>query len=131
MKKSRWTFPVVVTAAILGLQTLGLWGVAVVFIIDTFTEPSNSLAGAIFLDIMIVASASAMSFAIVWFLRGVSSTRSAIIVWQMTLIGIGIASAQGAEPRWELALALVVPATVVTIFMLFNRDISGHLDPDA
>jgi hypothetical protein len=131
VKKSRWTFPVMVTAAILGLQTLGLWGVAVVFIIDTFTEPSNSLAGAIFLDIMIVASAAAMSAAIVWFLRGVSSTRSAIIVWQMTLIGIGIASAQGAEPRWELALALVVPATVVTIFMLFNRDISRHLDPDA
>lgn len=120
-----------VTAAILGLQTLGLWGVGVVFIIDTFTEPSNSLAGAIFLDIMIVASAAAMSLAVVWFLRGVSSTRSAIIVWQMTLIGIGIASAQGAEPRWELALALVVPATVVTIFMLFKRDISRHLDPDA
>ena len=131
MKKSRWTFPVLVTAAILGLQTLGLWGVAVVFIIDTFTEPSNSLAGAIFLDIMIVASAAAMSLAIVWFLRGVSSTRSAIIVWQMTLIGIGIASAQGAEPRWELALALIVPATVVTVLMLFNSDISRHLDPDA
>jgi hypothetical protein len=131
VKKSRWTFPVMVTAAILGLQTLGLWGVGVVFIIDTFTEPSNSLAGAIFLDIMIVASAAAMSLAVVWFLRGVSSTRSAIIVWQMTLIGIGIASAQGAEPRWELALALVVPATVVTIFMLFKRDISRHLDPDA
>jgi hypothetical protein len=131
VKKSRWTFPVLVTAAILGLQTLGLWGVAVVFIIDTFTEPSNSLAGAIFLDIMIVASAAAMSLAIVWFLRGVSSTRSAIIVWQMTLIGIGIASAQGAEPRWELALALIVPATVVTVLMLFNSDISRHLDPDA
>jgi len=131
VKKSRWTFPVMVTTAILGLQTLGLWGVAVVFIIDTFTEPSNSLAGAIFLDIMIVGSAAAMSFAIVWFLRGVSSTRSAIIVWQMTLIGIGIASAQGAEPRWELALALIVPATVVTVLMLFNREISRHLDPDA
>ena len=131
MKKSRWTFPIVVTAAILGLQTLGLWGVGVVFIIDTITEPSNSLAGAIVLDIMIVASAAAMSAAIVWFLRGVSSTRSAIIVWQMTLIGIGIASAQGTEPRWELALALIVPATVVTVVMLFNRDISRHLDPDA
>lgn len=119
-----------VTAAILGLQTLGLWGVAVVFIIDTFTEPSNSLAGAIFLDLMIVASAAAMSAAIVWFLRGVSSTRSAIIVWQMTFIGIGIASAQGTEPRWELALALIVPATVVTVLMLFNREISRHLDPD-
>lgn len=130
MKKSRWTFPIVVTAAILGLQTLGLWGVGVIFIIDTITQPSNSLAGAIFLDIMIVASAAAMSAAIVWFLRGASSTRSAIIVWQMTVIGIGIASAQGTEPRWELALALIVPATVVTVLMLFNRDVSRHLNPE-
>lgn len=131
MSKSRWTFPIVVTAAILGLQTLGLWGVGVIFIIDTITQPSNSLAGAIFLDIMIVASAAAMSAAIVWFVRGASSTRSAIIVWQMTVIGIGIASAQGTEPRWELALALIVPATVVTVLMLFNRDVSRHLNPDA
>ncbi len=130
MSKSRWTFPVVVTAAILGLQTLGLWGVGVIFIIDTITQPSNSLAGAIFLDIMIVASAAAMSAAIVWFVRGASSTRSAIIVWQMTVIGIGIASAQGTEPRWELALALIVPATVVTVLMLFNRDVSRHLNPE-
>jgi hypothetical protein len=130
VKKSRWTFPIMVTAAILGLQTLGLWGVGVVFVIDTITAPSNSLAGAIFLDIMIVASAAAMSAAIVWFLRGVSSTRSAIIVWQMTVIGIGIASAQGTEPRWELALALIVPATVVTVLMLFNRDVSRHLNPE-
>jgi hypothetical protein len=131
VKKSRWTFSIVVTAAILGLQTLGLWGVGVVFIIDTFTEPANSLAGAIFLDIMIVASAAAMSVAIVWFLRGVSSTRSAIIVWQMTLIGIGIASAQGTEPQWELAVGLIVPAAVVTVFMLFSREVSRHLDSDA
>ena len=131
MKKSRWTFPILATAAILGFQTLGLWGVGVFFVIETFTKPSNSFAGAIFLDIMIVASAAAMSAAIVWFLRGVSSTRSAIIVWQMTVIGIGIASAQGTEPQWGLALMLIVPATIVTIFMLFNREVSRHLDPDA
>ena len=131
MKKSRWTFPILATAAILGFQTLGLWGVGVFFVIETFTKPSNSLAGAIFLDIMIVASAAAMSAAIVWFLRGVSSTRSAIIVGQMTVIGIGIASAQGTEPQWGLALTLIVPATIVTIFMLFNREVSRHLDPDA
>ncbi|MDP4586105.1 MAG: hypothetical protein NWS64_02250 [Microbacteriaceae bacterium] len=128
MKKSGWAWPVVATAAIL---ILGLWGVGVVFIIDTITQPANSLAGAIFLDILIVLSAAAMSVAVVWFLRGVSSTRSAIIVWQMTVIGIGIASAQGGEPRGELAVALIAPATVVTILMLFNRDISRHLEPDA
>jgi len=131
MKNSRWTLPVVVTAAILTLQTLGLWGVGVVFVFDTFTEPAHSLAGAVFLDLMIVASAGAMSVAIVWFLRGISSTRSAIIVWQMTVIGIGIASAQGTESRWGLAVALIVPAAIVTFLMLFNREISRHLDPDA
>jgi hypothetical protein len=131
VNKSRWAFPLVATTAILAIQTVGLWGVAVFFIIDTFTEPANSLAGAIFLDIMIVASAVAMSFVTVWFVRGVSSTRSAIIVWQMTVVGIGIASAQGTEPRWELAIGMIVPAAVVTIFMLYSREVSRHLSSDA
>jgi len=131
VSKSRWAFPVVATAAILAIQTVGMWIVAGVFVIDTFTEPANSLAGAIFLDIMIIASAVAMALVTVWFLRGVSSTRSAIIVWQMTLIGIGIASAQGAESRWELAVGLIVPAALVTVVMLYNRDVSRHLSPDA
>ena len=131
MSKSRWAFPVVATAAILAIQTVGLWVVAVIFVLDTITEPANSVAGAIFLDIMIIASAVAMVLVTVWFLRGVSSTRSAVIVWQMTLIGIGIASAQGAEPRWELAVGLIVPAALVTVFMLFNRDVSRHLSSDA
>lgn len=131
MKNIRWSFPIAVTALILTLQTLGLWGVGVLFVIETVTEPANSLAGAIFLDILIFASAAAMSVAVVWFLRGVSSTRSAIIVWQMTVIGIGIASAQGTEPQWGLGIVLIAPATVVTIFMLFNRKVSQHLDSDA
>gem|GEM_PF-2017012 len=124
------SFAVFAIVAIVSLQTLGLWVVSGVFVYDTATQPSNSLAGAIFLDVMIILSAAAMSFATVMFVRGRSSTRSAMIVWQMTVIGIGIASAQGTEPRWDLAALLIVPAAVVTALLLFSRDVSRHLESD-
>jgi hypothetical protein len=124
------SFAVFAIVAIVTLQTLGLWVVTGVFVYDTVTQPSNSLAGAIFLDVMIFLSAAAMSIATVMFVRGRSSTRSAIIVWQMTVIGIGIASAQGAEPRWDLAALLIAPAAVVTALLLFSRDVSRHLESD-
>ena len=125
------SFAVFVTAAIVALQTLALWVVSGVFVYDTATQPSNSLAGAIFLDALIVLSAAAMSVATVMFARGRSSTRSAIIVWQMMVIGIGIASAQGVESRWDVAALLIVPAASVTVLLLFSREVSRHLDPDA
>ena len=131
MRNFRPTFPLITVTAIVALQTIGLWIVAGVFVFDTITQPSNSLAGAIFLDVMIVASAVVMSAVVVWFIRGNSSTRSGIIVWQMTVIGIGIASAQGDEPRLDVALGLIVPATIVTIFMLGSREVSRHLAADA
>jgi len=119
------------TIGIVALQTLGLWVVSALFIYDTATQPSNSLAGAIFLDALIVLSGAAMSIATIMFARGRSSTRSAIIVWQMTVIGIGIASAQGVEPRWDVAALLIVPAATVTVLLLFSREVSRHLDSNA
>ena len=125
------SFAVLAIAASLSLQTIGLWVVSGVFVYDTATQPSNSLAGAVFLDVLIVVSAAAMSLATIMFVRGRSSTRSAIIVWQMTVIGIGIASAQGDEPRWDFAAMLIVPAATVAVLLLFNREVSRHLDTDA
>lgn len=125
------SFAVLAIAAILSLQTIGLWVVSGVFVYDTATQPSNSLAGAVFLDVLIVVSAAAMSVATIMFVRGRSSARSAIIVWQMTVIGIGIASAQGAEARWDVGALLIVPAAAVTVLLLFSREVSRHLDTDA
>jgi len=125
------SFAVLAITVIVSLQTLALWFVSGVFVYDTATQPSNSLAGAIFLDVLIVVSAAAMSLATIMFVRGRSSTRSAIIVWQMTVIGIGIASSQGIEPRWEIAALLIMPAAVVTSLLLFSRGVSRRLDPDS
>lgn len=125
------SFAVLAITVIVSLQTLALWVVSGVFVYDTATQPSNSLAGAIFLDVMIVLSAAAMSVATVMFVRGRPATRSAIIVWQMTVIGIGIASAQGVEPRGDVAALLIAPATAVTGLLLFSPTVSRHLDADA
>ena len=131
MKNFRPTFPLVSVTAIIALQALGLWVVAGVFVLETVTQPSNSLAGAIFLDFLIVVSAAAISLVVVLFVRGVSATRSAIVFSQMTIVGIGIASAQGDQPRWDVSLALIIPAALATIFMLGSREVSRHLAPDA
>lgn len=131
MARVRLSPVIVVTTAVLVLQTIAMWGISAVFIWDTATMPSTSLGGALFLDVLVVLAAAAMTVAIVMFLRRVAATRSAIVVWQMTVIGIGIASAQGVEPRWDIALALIVPAAVVTIFVLFHRELSRHFDPHA
>ncbi len=128
ISKSPAVFTVV---AITALHTVALWAAAALFVYDTATQSANSLGGAIFLDSFLVLSAVAMSVVTVLFVRGRSSTRSAMIVWQMTVVGIGIASAQGAEPRWDLAVILIVPAVIVTVLLLFSREVSRHLDSNA
>lgn len=122
---------VIVIVAILGLESLALWLVTGWLIVDSVTLPSTSIGGAVFLDVLVALSAAASSWATRAFWRGNGHTRAAVVVWQMLIIGIGIASAQGPEPRWDIALALIVPATVVTIFVLFRREVSRHLGKDA
>ncbi len=131
MALNRLPVPVWGVAVVLSLHAVGMWLIAALFVLDTVTQPANSIAGAIFLDAMIVLAAAAMTLVIIFFLRRAPATRSAIVVWQMTVIGIGIASAQGDGGRWDIAAALIIPATVVTIFMLFNREVSRHLSRDA
>lgn len=122
---------VLAIVAILGLESLAMWIVTGWLIVDTVTLPNTSIGGAVFLDVLVALSAVASGWATWAFWRGNGHTRAAVVVWQMLLVGIGIASAQGPEPRWDIALALIVPATVVTIFVLFRREVSRHLGNDA
>ena len=131
MAVNRLPVPVWGVAFVLSLHAIGMWVIAALFVVDTATQPAHSIGGAIFLDVMIVLAAAAMTLVIIFFLRRAPATRSAIVVWQMTVIGIGIASAQGEVGRWDIAAALIIPATFVTIFMLFNREVSRHLSRDA
>jgi len=124
-----------VVVALTALQTLALRVVSGVFVYDTVTRPARiPPAGAIFLDVMRYVSVRlprcllqpSCSRAVV------RSTRSAIIVWQMTAIGIGIASARGIGPRWEIsALLISAGRRSLPFFACFSRRCaSRHLDPE-
>lgn len=118
---------VVLIAIILSLQSVLLLGVAVLFTYETAVGPSLSLGGSIFFDVLVWISALAAGAATWAFWNGRSGVRGAIIVWQMVLVGIGIATAQGTDARFDLALVIGAPAVLVAIFMLFNRGVSRHL----
>lgn len=124
---NRASAPVLFVSAVLALNSLALIVISALFVWETATSPSESLGGAIFLDALIVLSAVATILVLVMFWQGKPASRSAIIVLQMIVVGIGIASAQGVEPRWDIALALIVPAALVTIFMLWNSNVARHL----
>ena len=112
---------------VLALQSFGLLGVAALFTFETVTQPSTNLAGSVFLDVLIWVFALGAGAATRAFWSGKSGSRGAIIVWQMVLVGVAIASAQGDTARWDFALVIGGPAVIVAIFMLFSRGVSRHL----
>ncbi|CAB4593275.1 MAG: hypothetical protein F2574_03300 [Actinobacteria bacterium] len=112
---------------VLALQAVGLLGVAALFTFETVTQPSTNLAGSVFLDVLIWVFALGAGAATRAFWSGKSGSRGAIIVWQMVLVGVAIASAQGDTARWDFALVIGGPAVIVAIFMLFSRGVSRHL----
>lgn len=117
---------VVLIAFILALQSLALIGVAALFTFETITSASLSLAGSIFFDVLVWISAISAGAVTVGFWMGKSSTRAAVIVWQMLFVGIAIATGQGAEARPDVALIIGIPAALVATFLLFNRGVSRH-----
>lgn len=125
-KKSR-PFVVLPISLILSLQSVGLMFIAALFSYETATSPSLSLGGAIFFDVLMWISALAAGAATWAFWNGKSGVRGALIVWQMVLVGIAIATAQGSNARFDLALIIGVPAVLVATFVLFNRGVSRHL----
>lgn len=112
---------------VLALQSVGLLGVATLFTFETVTQPSTNLAGSVFLDVLIWVFTLGAGAATRAFWSGKSGSRGAIIVWQMVLVGVAIASAQGDTARWDFALVIGGPAVIVAIFMLFSRGVSRHL----
>ena len=128
MPEKRRPLSVVLVSVVLSVQAVALLGIAGLFTYETATTPSLSLGGAIFFDVLVWISALAAGAVTRSFWRGNASTRAAVIVWQMVLVGIAIATGQGADARLDLALILGVPAVAVTIIVLFAKSITAHLD---
>ncbi len=126
-EKSR-PLSVVLVSVVLSVQSVALLGIAGLFTYETISAPSLSLGGAIFFDVLVWISAVAAGAVTRGFWRGNASTRAAVIVWQMVLVGIAIATGQGAEARLDLALILGIPAAAVTGVVLFSKSVTAFLD---
>lgn len=120
-------FAVNSVATILWVQTIGMWAAAGYLVFLSFAEKSVSLASTLFLDTLVIVFAVVLGIVARAFQRGNPYTRGAILVWQVMLIGVAIASNQGADARLDIALLLGVPAVYVAGMMLFSKSIAAQL----
>jgi peptidoglycan/LPS O-acetylase OafA/YrhL len=119
---------IVLLTLVLSLQSTALLGVAALFSYETLTSPSLSLGGSVFFDVLVWISALAAGAVTRGFWAGRSATRAAIVVWQMLFVGIAIATGQGPDARFDLALVIGIPAALVTAAMLFAKSVTAHLE---
>ncbi|MEY4457434.1 MAG: hypothetical protein RIS25_27 [Actinomycetota bacterium] len=120
-------FAVNSVATVLWLQTVALWLAAGYLIVLSFTEKSVSLASTLFLDTLVLLFAVLLSIVSRGFQRGNPYTRGAILVWEVMVLGVAIASNQGADARLDIALILGIPAVYVAVMMLFSPSIGAKL----
>jgi hypothetical protein len=118
--------PVVALTVIVGLEAIGLAVTAGLLLFATLTQRSDSLASAIFLDLLVLGFAAAMVVVTIGVWRGVPSARSGALVWQVLQLALGLASDDGVFARPDIALAFGVPAVVAIVLILFNRSVREH-----
>ncbi len=104
-------------SAVVGLQALALAAVGVVFTVAAFTQPSLSLAGTIFLIVLVFALAAALAAVAVNAFRGLRWTRSAAFVWQLLMVAIAVPALVNGSVL--TGLVLLLPALAV-VFYLFT-----------
>lgn len=117
---------VIVLAVIVGLEATGLAVAAGFLLFATLTQRSDSLASALFLDLLVLGFAAAMVVVTIGVWRGVPSARSGALVWQVLQLALGLASDDGVFARPDIALGFGVPAVVAIGLILFNRAVRDH-----
>jgi len=111
-----------VLAALLALEAVALWALAVWELVELLTQPAASEASAIALLVLIVIAAAWVSAIAISVLREHSWVRGAAVVWQVVQVAVGIGFLQGADANVALGLALIVPAVVV-VALLFTPSV--------
>lgn len=108
---------VYVISAVVGLEALALAVAGVLLSVTAFTQPSLSLAGTIFLIVLVFALAVAMGAVSVNAFKGFRWTRSAAFVWQLLMAAIAVPALLNGSA--VTGLVLLLPALAV-IFYLFT-----------
>ena len=116
-----------VLMVIVSLQAAALTAVAVLLLWATITQRSDSLSSAIALDLIVLVFAVGMIIVAIGVIRGKPAARSGAFVWQVLQMALGLASNDGSVfARPDIASALLIPAVVAIVLILFNKGVKAH-----
>jgi hypothetical protein len=112
---------------IVSLQAAALTTISVLLLWATVTQRSDSLTSAIALDLVVVIFAIAMIIVAIGVIQGKPAARSGAFVWQVLQMALGLASNDGSVfSRPDIASALLIPAVVALVVILFNKGVRAH-----
>lgn len=116
---------VYVIAAVAGLEALALAAVGVVLMFAAFTQPSLSLAGTVFLIVLVFALAAGLAAVSVNAFKGFRWTRSAAFVWQLLMVAIAVSALLNGSA--VTGLVLLIPALAVIYFLFTPKVVAFSL----
>ena len=112
---------------IVSLQAAALTAVSGLLLWATVTQRSDSLSSAIALDLIVLVFAIAMIIVAIGVIQGKPAARSGAFVWQVLQMALGLASNDGSVfARPDIAAALLIPAVVAIVLILFNKGVKAH-----
>ena len=116
---------VYVVSVVVGLEALAMGVAGVWSVISMFTQPVFSLASAIFLSVLLLGLAVALSAVAVNVFKGFRWTRSAAFVWQLLMVAI--ATPTLLEGNVALGLVLLLPPLAVAFFLFTPKVVAFSL----
>lgn len=112
----------VISAAVIALQSLVIWGLGIWSIVLLFTEAPMFYVSAMFLIGLLLGFALWSSNIAIGLIKLKRWAHTPAMVFQLLVASIGVASFGGEFGEALIGLVLLVPATVVFIF-LFGKDV--------
>ena len=112
----------VISAGVIALQSLVIWGLGVWSIALLFSDSATSLASALFLIGLLLAAALWSSNIALGLFRVKRWAHTPALVFQLLVASIGVASFAGEFGDPLIGVALLVPATV-TFVLLFSKSV--------
>jgi hypothetical protein len=110
----------VISAGVIALQSLVIWGLGVWSIVLLFSDSATFLASALFLIGLLLAAALWSSNIALGLFQVKRWAHTPALVFQLLVASIGVASFAGEFGDPLIGVALLVPATV-TFVLLFSK----------
>jgi hypothetical protein len=112
----------VISASIIALQSLAIWGLLGWVVVLIFVETPTSLLSALFLIGLLIAAGLWSSNIVIGLLRQARWSHTPAMVFQLLIASIGVASFAGEFGDFIIGGLLLVPATTVFI-LLFSKSV--------